>query len=179
MKTSSMVRTLLPIAGAVIAATACGTSHDPGRAPYVPLAEVEGTYGTLITAGNHPTPDQHGTGERVGLFQDASGTVWGLPLSVASSGAVSVCAPPLLRSEKITDTFPAGSTIIGSTNEPTGWRGGTGNLELLLRDTRGKIRWQAARGAPSAAGPVCWAPESPGPPQQLHYYRLAPSAAIE
>jgi hypothetical protein len=176
MSAWAMVRKLLPIAGAVLAVTSCGTRHDSGRALYAPLTDVEATYGTLISAGNHPTPDQNGTGERVGLFQDASGTVWGLPLTVASSGAVNVCAPPGLRREKITDTFPAGSTIIGSTNEPTGWRGGTGNLELLLRDARGTVRWQAAHSAEFAAGPVCWAPESPGPPQQLHYYRLAPSA---
>jgi hypothetical protein len=169
---------LVTVAIAVIALTACGGSQDPGRAAWEPLGKVEAVYGALITAGNHPTPDQNGTGERVGLFQDSSGEVWGLPLTVASSGAVLACAPPLVRYGSVTDTFPAGSTVIGSTNEPTGWRGGTGNLELLLRDARGKIRWQAVSGARLAHGPACWAPQSPGPPQQLHYYRLAPLGGI-
>jgi len=160
----------------VIVLTACGRRHGPVGAPYLPLVEVEATYGRLITAGNHPTPDQHGTGERVGLFQDASGTVWGFPLIVASNGSVLACAPPAIREGKVTDTFPAGSTIIGSTNAPTGWRGGTGGLELLLRDQKGSVSWQAIRGAPFATGPACWAPKSPGPPQQLHYYRLVPRA---
>jgi hypothetical protein len=154
--------------------TAC-KPHDLARAPYLPLGQVEATYGPLITAGNHPTPDQNGTGERVGLFLDASGDVWGLPLIVANSGVVLACAPPMVHEGKVTDTYPAGSVIIGSTNQPTGWRGGTGELEILLRDARGSVHWQAVRGAQLAAGAVCWTPESPGPQQQLHYYRLAPS----
>lgn len=167
--------TFAVVAGVTMAFTACGKHHDPAQAPYLSLGEVEATYGPLITAGNHPTPDQNGTGERVGLFQDASGTVWGLPLSVTTSGGVLACAPPALHDQKVTDTFPAGSTIIGSTNEPTGWRGGTGNLEVLIRDRRGIIRWQAVRGAQLTTGPLCWVPESPGQPQQLNYYRLEPS----
>jgi hypothetical protein len=83
----------------------------------------------------------------------------------------------LARYAPITDTFPAGSAIVGSSNEPTGWRGGTGNLELLLQDARGTMKWQAVAGAPLAQGPVCQAPQIPGPPQELHYYRLVPSSA--
>ena len=174
-----MPRAFAFIAVAVMMAlSACGERNAPGRAAYVPLAEAQRTYGVLITAGNHPTPDQHGTGERVGLFEDKDGEVWGLPLTVSTSGAILACAPSLVHAGKITDTFPAGSTIIGSTNEPTGWRGGTGELELLLRDARGRIRWQAVSGARLASGPACWAPQSPGPPQQLYYYRLAPMAAL-
>jgi len=156
--------------------TACGRRNGPARAPYSPLAEVEATYGQLITAGNHPTPDQHGTGERVGLFKDASGTVWGLPLIVESNGSILACAPRAVQEGKVTDTFPAGSTIIGTTNTPTGWRGGTGSLEVLLRDSQGAVTWQAIHGAPLTTEPGCWAPKSPGPPQQLHYYRLVPRA---
>jgi hypothetical protein len=154
--------------------TACG-GRTPERAQYAPLAEVETTYGRLITAGNHPTQDQNGTGERIGLFQDVSGAVWGLPLIVSKNGAVLACAPPALHQAKVTDTFPAGSAIIGTTNEPTGWRGGTGNLELLLREAGGAVRWLTVRGAAVDGGPVCWASESPGPPQKLYYYRLAPA----
>jgi hypothetical protein len=153
--------------------TACGKSHDVARAPYLPLSDVEATYGKLITAGNHPTPDQHGTGERVGIFQDATGNIWGLPLTIKSDGTVFACAPERLRDAKITGTIPGSSVVVGSTNEPTGWRGGTGDLELLLRDPQGTIHWQAVHSAALAEGPVCWAPESPGPAQRLQYYRLA------
>src|ERR1700722_18019150 len=82
---------IIAIAGATIAFTGCARPPESARAPYVPLAEVEATYGALITAGNHPTLDQHGTGERVGLFRDASGEVWGLPLTAASNGSVLAC----------------------------------------------------------------------------------------
>jgi hypothetical protein len=154
--------------------TACGERHAPESAPWTPLAQVEAVYGPLLTAGNHPTPDQHGTGERVGIFQDSKGTLWGLPLSAGSSGEILACAPAAVRDAKVTGAFTAGMTVIGSTNEPTGWRGGTGDLELLLRDQRGNIRWQAVHGGQIATGPVCWAPQSPGPPQKLYYYRLTP-----
>jgi len=147
------------------------------QAPYRPIAEVERTYGSLVTAGNHPTVDQHGMGERVGLFQDASGTVWGLPLSVDGSAHVLACAPPTLSKARVTGTFDAGSMLIGSTNRPTGWRGGSGDLELLLRDKRGTIHWKAVQGADLPGEPACWAPEFPGPPQRLHYYRLVPTPA--
>jgi len=161
---------------AAILFTGCGTCRYPARGPYLYLADVEATYGPL-TVGNHPTQDRSGPGERIGLFQDAGGTVWGLPLTVASSGAVLVCAPLLLHDEKITDTYPANSTIIGSTNAPTGGRSDTGNLELALRDTHGTIRWQVAHGAHFANGEACWAAESPGPPQPLQYYRMAPNSS--
>jgi hypothetical protein len=163
-------------AAAIAIAAACTSSaprHDREEAPYRPLSEVEGTYGPLVTAGNHPTKDQHGTGERVGLFRDGSGTIWGLPISV-DGNAVLACDPPGLRNAQVTDTFDAASSVIGATNEPTGWRGGTGELELLLRDTQGTIYRQSVRGADLPGDPACWAPRIPGPRQRLHYYRLAP-----
>src|SRR5271170_959718 len=82
---------------AAIATGSCADRRQPERAPYLPLTEIEATYGPLMTAGNHPTPDQNGSGERVGLFRDASGTVWGLPLAAGSNGAVLACAPPQVR----------------------------------------------------------------------------------
>jgi hypothetical protein len=155
----------------------CG-SQQPNRprAAYVPLARLESVYGRLITAGNHPTPDQNGTGDRIGLFQDTSGTIWGLPLAVENGGEVLGCAPSELRGAKVTDTYPIGATILGATNQPTGWRGGTGKLELLLRRSDGEIRWRPVSGGQTSGGPICWAQELPGPPQPLHYYRLAPAA---
>jgi hypothetical protein len=155
-----------------MAFAACARHPDPPRASFVPLEDLEHVYGHLITAGNHPTPDQNGTGDRLGLFLDTNGTIWGLPLTISPGGAVLGCAPPALHDSKITDTYPTGATIIGATNESTGWRGGTGKLELLLRGPHGGIHWRAVNGARMAPGPVCWAQESPGPPQQLQYYRL-------
>lgn len=113
----------------------------------------------------------------MGLFEDATGTIWGLPMIVSSGGELLACAPSLLHDQRVTDTFPRGYTIIGATNEPTGWRGGTGDLELLMRDSGGATRRQSIHGAELRGGPACWAPESPGPPQLLHYYRLAPGPA--
>jgi hypothetical protein len=166
---------LTATAGVVMAFAAC-RHHESPRAEYVPLRQIEATYGTLITAGNHPTPNQHGTGERVGVFRDSSGTLWGLPLALSSSGNLLGCAPRSLPIARVTDTFPAGSTVIGAANEPTGWRDGTGNLELLLRDAHGVVHWQAVASAQFENGPACYAPQSPGPPQKLAYYRLIPAA---
>jgi hypothetical protein len=160
---------------AIVFASSCGR-HEAEHARYLPLSEVEASVGPLISAGNHPTPYQHGTGERVGLFRDANGNVWGLPLIEAETGAVLACAPPDLRAERATDTYPAGAVIIGSTNEPTGWRDGTGTLEILLRDASGAVRRQSVRGGVFAGRAACWTPEFPGPPQQLSYYRLVPRA---
>jgi hypothetical protein len=155
--------------------TACSRHKERPRASYVPLSQVETIFGPLVTAGNHPTADQMGTGDRLGLFRDSAATIWGLPLTIADDGSVLVCAPNTLREAPVTDHYPAGATIIGATNEPTGWRGGTGKLELLLKAQQGKIEWWAVSGSHIDTGPVCWAQEQPGPKQMLLYYRLAPS----
>ncbi len=152
----------------------CSKRQDPHPAVNISLAQAESSFGPLITTGNHPTPDQNGTGERVGFFRDAEGTVWGLPLLRREDGTVAVCAPSALRNAAVTDTVPAGATIVGTTNEPTGWRGGTGKLELVLRDG-GSVRWQPVAGSRLKEGTVCWASEPPGPRQQLEYYRLQPA----
>lgn len=153
---------------------ACSTHKDRPRAPYVPLTEIETYFGPLVTAGNHPTANQMGTGDRLGLFRDSAGTIWGLPLTIADNGNVLVCAPNTIRDAPVTDHYPAGATVIGATNEPTGWRGGTGDLELLLRAAQGKIEWHTVKGSHIAEGPVCWAQDPPGPKQLLLYYRLTP-----
>jgi hypothetical protein len=147
-------------------------SPEPARAPYISLVEAEAIYGPLIGAGNHPTEDQFGNGERVGLFRDIDGTVWGFPL-IPADGNLLACAPLGVHDLKVTDTLPTGFTIAGTTNEPTGWRGGTGTLELLLRDPEGNIHRQMVHGADVAAGSNCSAPHPPGPSHQLRYYRLA------
>jgi hypothetical protein len=154
----------------------CSRRPLPPQAPYLPLSQLQPTYGELITVGNHPTPDQNGTGERLGLFRDPGGRIWGLPLTITGKGAVLGCAPPGLPTARVTDTIPRDTTIVGATNAPTGWRGGTGKLELILRNTNGEIRSQTVTGDEIQAGPVCWAPESPGPPQKLQYYLINPVA---
>jgi hypothetical protein len=164
------------IAAAVTLLAACSAHRERPKAPYVPLTELETVFGPLITAGNHPTGDQSGTGDRLGLFRDTGGTIWGLPLATTADGTVLGCAPPALHDAPVTDSYPVGATIIGSTNEPTGWRGGTGKLELLLRDARGRIQWRAVNGSHIDVGPVCWAQDPPGPKQLLLYYRLVPVA---
>jgi len=160
------------VAASAILSFACVSTPKPARAPYLPLAEVEAAYGPLSAVANHPTEDQFGTGERVGLFRDNDGTVWGFPL-IPANGNMLACAPLRAWDLKVTDTLPAGFTIVGSANEPTGWRGGTGPLELLLRDAEGIIHGQTVRGADVAAGSNCWAPHPPGPSHQLRYYRVA------
>jgi hypothetical protein len=157
--------------------TGCDRKPESPRAHWIPLAQLQATYGRLITVGNHPTPDQHGTGERLGLFRDDRGRIYGLPLTIESDGGIRGCAPPGLRSAAVTDTIPAASTLVGSMNEPTGWRAGTGKLELLLRNGDGSIYVQPVTGGEIAGGPVCWAPDSPGPPQKLQYYLIVPNEA--
>lgn len=151
--------------------TACGQRQSQS-AVYVPLQAVAQTYGKLITTGNHPTPDQHGTGERVGFFLDSEDTIWGLPLLMDGKGDLRVCAPPELRSSPTTGNYPPRSRLIGTTNEPTGWRAGTGRIELVMKDASGTVVWIPIDGAPCS----CEAPSTPGPLQRLEYYRLAPAS---
>ena len=122
-----------------------GCSHPnaqaPDRVPYVPISQIEQTYGHLITVSNAPTPAQNGTGDRLGLFRDNTGTIWGLPLTESNDRSVLGCAPPNLRDLPVTDQLPKDAEIVGAANEPTGWRGGTGKLQLLLRDPKGNLQW--------------------------------------
>ena len=158
----------------IVAATVLVSSCSPEnkqRAPYLPVEQLERTFGRLITVSNVPTPDQHGTGDRLGLFRDDDGTVWGIPLTIGEDGTVLGCAPASLREVPVSDILPAGTTeIVGATNEPTGWRGGTGKLELLLRDSKGGLRRHSVAGVEINTGPICWS-QSP-PEQPLKHYRL-------
>ncbi len=65
--------------------------------------------------------------------------------------------------------------IVGAANEPSGWRGGTGRLELLLRDAEGDLRWQPVDAAEIKEGPVCWSRSPPEVP--LKYYRVTKASA--
>lgn len=140
------------------------------------LTHAESVYGPLVAVGNHPTPDQFGTGERVAFFSHSDGTIWGLPVFFGTDGAVRICEPPNMTSAKITDTIPPGVTVLGSTNAPTGWRGGTGQLELVLRHADGTLHWKPLASGELPRGVSCFAPMDPGPVQQLHYYRIERSA---
>jgi hypothetical protein len=119
--------------------TACARDKDRPRAPYVSLKEVENVFVPSGHCGQSPDVRSMGPGDRLGLFRDSAGTIWGLPLTIADDGSVLICAPSTLRNAPITDHYPAGATVIGAMNEPTGWRGSTGKLELLLREGQGKI----------------------------------------
>lgn len=163
------------VAAAALIHAGCGNRPARPRASYVPVKQLEALYGRLITAANHPTPDQHGTGDRLGLFLDRTGTVWGLPLAMAEDGTVLGCAPSALSKAPVTGELPVNAAeIVGATNAPTGWRGGTGQLELVFRDESGELHWRAVASGALAAGAQCWAQEPPGPAQRLEYYRLAP-----
>lgn len=162
----------------VAALTSCNQQEKP-RVPFVPLADVASRYGELVGVGNHPTPNQHGNGERIGLFRAADGTIWGLPLTLGKAGEILVCAAPDLSDAPVTDRLPAGGiTILGTTNEPTGWRGGTGRLEIVIRDANGSVRSQTVGSGETPGLSACWAPDlvdgRTQPQQRLHYYRLAP-----
>ena len=156
---------------------ACNSPKQP-HAAYVRVSQLEQSYGQLITVSNAPTQDQHGTGDRLGVFRDSSGTVWGIPLTIADNGDLLGCAPPMLREFAVTDTLPADAVdIIGAVNQPSGWRGGTGKLELLIRDAQGGLRLHSVASADVKTGPVCWS-QSP-PEQPLKYYRLIKATAVK
>jgi hypothetical protein len=160
---------------AALASSSC-SREEPRRAPFVPLQQIESVYGPLIAVGNHPTADQNGTGERMGIFRAADGTIWGLPISLDEQGAVLACAAPGLDRAPVTDMQPAGTAeVLGVTNEPTGWRGGTGRMELIFRDAAGVMHGHPVRSQEMPGSPACWAQEPPGPRQRLHYFRLRPS----
>ena len=155
----------------------CNPAKQP-HAAYVPVSQLEHSYGRLITVSNAPTQVQHGTGDRLGIFRDSSGTVWGIPLTIADNGDLLGCAPPMLREFAVTDTLPFDAVdIVGAVNQPSGWRGGTGNLELLIRDAQGGLRLHSVASAEVNTGPVCWS-QSP-PEQPLRYYRIIRATEVK
>lgn len=158
------------LAASVLLLASCRAEKRP-EVQRVPVAEIEKTYGRLFAVANEPTPDQHGTGDRIGLFRDDSGTIWGIPLAIDESGNVLACAPPALHDAPPSDTIPDASfEIVGAANEPTGWRGGTGKFGLLLRNTRGQLSWHPVAAVELKTGPVCLSQSTPVQP--LIYYRL-------
>ena len=149
----------------------CKRKPEQPKAAYAPIAQIEQSYGRLIATANMPTPDQNGTGDRLGLFRDDAGTIWGIPLMHDERGNLSGCAPPALRDAPVTDKIPEDTLdIVGASNEPSGWRGGTGKLELLFRDVQGGLHWQSIASGEIRTGPVCWSQSAPVQP--LPYYRL-------
>lgn len=165
------------LAASVLLLGSCRAEKRP-EVPRVPVAEIERIYGHLFAVANEPTPDQNGTGDRMGLFRDDQGTIWGIPLAIDGSGNVLACAPPALRDAPPSDTIPDSSfEIIGAANEPTGWRGGTGKFGLLLRDTRGQLSWRPVAAVDLKTGPVCLSQSEPVQP--LIYYRLVRQSAAK
>ena len=80
-----------------VAVAACTRYREAPRALFVAITVLESQYGHISIAGNHPTENQRGTGDRIGLFRDRDGTIWGLPLMIASNGGAFVCVPPGLQ----------------------------------------------------------------------------------
>ena len=157
---------------AILSLSSCRHGEKNNQLPRVPVAEIEKTYGRLFAVANEPTPDQHGTGDTLGLFRDDGGTIWGIPLAEDNKGNILACAPPMLRDAPASYTLTDDSVeIIGAANEPTGWRGGTGKLALLLRNANGQLSWQPIDAIDLKGGPVCLS-QSP-PVQPLRYYRIA------
>lgn len=137
----------------------------------MPIAQLEKDYGQLITVANMPTTDQNGTGDRLGLFHDENGNFWGIPLTRNENGMVVGCAPANLSKIPVSDTLPADTAeIVDAANEPTHWRGGTGNLELLLRNKQDGLVWYSVKEAETKLEPACWSQSDPI--QQLPFYRL-------
>ena len=168
-----LIRTIVLWGGLIttpLLSISCSAIEAP-RVAHVPVAQLEQTYGRLISVANAPTPNQNGTGDLMGLFRDDRGTVWGIPLSVGSDGTVLGCAPPRLRNAPVSGVLPADAVeIVGTANQPTGWRGGTGKLGLLLRDGQGTLRWHLVASVEVTNGPLCWSQSEPV--QILEHYRL-------
>ena len=160
----------------ILLVASCRHTEQRPQAARLPVAQLEQIYGRLFSVANEPTPDQNGTGDRLGLFRDDNGTVWGIPLMIDEHGNVLGCAPPTLRDAPASDKLPE-DEIVGAANEPSGWRGGTGKLGLLLRDAQGKLRWQSVAAVEIKTGPVCLSQS--GPVQPLMYYRLAKQGTVK
>ncbi len=158
---------------ALVVSSGCNQQERP-KAPNtytVPVAQLKKTYGRLITVANMPTITQNGTGDRMGVFRDESGNFWGIPLTRDNGGNVIGCAPEALRNVPVSHTLPADTLeIVGAANEPTNWRGGTGNLELLLRKKQGELIWYSVKEVETKLEPVCWSQSAPYQP--LPFYRL-------
>lgn len=172
LKHTGFAKSLIILAMIIVVIASAGCEPERQRADYnVSVAQLEQSFGRLVTVSNMPTPDQNGTGDRMGLFRDESGTFWGIPLTIAENGSVVGCAPPALREAPVSDRLPVNTAeIVGAANEPNGWRGGTGKLELLLRDAQGGLRWHGVEAIEIKTDPVCWSQSSPVQP--LKHYRL-------
>jgi hypothetical protein len=163
------MRGAIATALAALTLAACGEQQVNKPGSLRTLEEAQQIFGPLITTANQPTSYQSGTGQRLGFFR-SSGGVWGIPVLI-ESGEIRVCAPASIEDKGVTDTFPAGSEIIASTNKPTGWRGGSGVVELVLKDAAGTVRWHALRGGVFPDSTMCGA-RVPGSPAIPTYYRV-------
>ena len=92
---------------------------------------------------------------------------------IADNGDLLGCAPPKLREFSITDTLPDDVEIVGATNEPNGWREGTGKLELLLRNKKGELNRRPITAGEVKDGLVCW---SQSPPDNHYRTTVLPQA---
>jgi len=143
----------------------------PGAVFNVSAEELEERFGQIIEVANIPTPAQHGTGDKMGLFQDKEDTFWGVPVSVGPGQSLVGCAPPDLEKISVSDTLPSDTVeIVGATNEPTSWRAGTGALKLLVRTSQNRLRWQTVKSVTLETDSPCWS--TADPVRALGFYRL-------
>jgi hypothetical protein len=151
--------------------SACKKGPPPPSTYKISAEDLEKRFGQIIEVANIPTPDQHGTGDKMGLFHDNDNTFWGVPVSVGENQNLVGCAPPELEKAPVSDTLPSDTVeIVGATNEPTAWRGGTGELKLLLRTSQYKLRWHTVKALELETDSVCWSKSEPV--QVLKFYRL-------
>jgi hypothetical protein len=150
--------------------SAC-TEERPRQAYEISAEDLEKRFGKIITVANIPTSSQYGTGNKVGLFRDKDDTFWGIPVSIGENQSLVGCAPPDLDKVQISDTLPSDTVnIVGAANEPTAWRGGTGELRLLIRTSQNKLRWQTVKAVSLETDSVCWSKSDPV--HALEFYRL-------
>ncbi len=151
--------------------SACEKEPPPPSTYTISAEDLEKRFGKIIEVANIPTPDQHGTGDKMGLFHDKQDTFWGVPVSVGENQSLVGCAPPELEKAPVSDTLPSDTVeIVGVTNEPTAWRGGTGELKLVLRTSQNKLRWHTVKSITLETDSVCWSKSEPV--QALKFYRL-------
>lgn len=143
----------------------------PLAAYKISAEELEKRFGPIVTVANIPTPSQKGTGDKLGLFLDKDGTFWGVPVSVGENQSLVGCAPPELEKARVSHTLRSDTVeVVGAANEPTAWRGGTGELKLLLRTSQNKLRWQIVNAVSLETDSECWSKSDPV--RALDFYRL-------
>ena len=69
---ADLLCTPISLVALLLLSASCGgeSRSEQPRAAYTSIAQLQQTYGRLVTVSNSPTLDQNGTGDRLGLFRD-------------------------------------------------------------------------------------------------------------